>query len=729
MQKVDVSLENCYGIKALNYTFDFSRKSTYAIYSPNGTMKSSFAKSFKDLSEEVDSEDLIFSNRSSNRIIQDENGNSLDALQVFVIEPYAQNYKSGKLSTLLVNQQLKERYEAIHNELNSLKETLLSKIKRLTGLKKDVESSFSKAFTHSPKEFYRALSRVQSEVMDSDEPRFSGIIYNKIFTEKVVKFIETEDFKEKISDYIEKYDELIDASTYFKKGIFNHNNASVIAQNLKNNGFFDARHSLYLKSGKERREIKNQAELEEVINQEKEAILNNPGLVEVFDRLDAKLKANKELRDFRDYLLANQMVLPELANLDSFEQKLWISYLKTEKVTFLQLAEKYNDGKSEIELIVEDAKSEETEWRRVVSIFNQRFSVPFQLSVENQDEVILQSESPSIKFTFNDAGDNKSIGEKDLLQVLSNGEKRALYILNIIFEVEARKARNHTTLFVVDDIADSFDYKNKYAIIEYLKDISQHEGFFQILLSHNFDFFRTVCGRLDMSREHKLNTIKTDDGVKLIQEKYQKNPFIHWRENLHQDDKMLIASIPFIRNMAEYQGDDDCFELLTSLLHVKSNTSNVTIENLGEAYESILRNFDKLQLQNQNRPVIRLITEVADTICQDYTVAETIDLEGKIALSIAIRLQAENHMISHIQDSQFVNSITSNQTFELYEKYIELNKGNWESKDTIEKVCLMTPENIHVNSFMYEPILDMSNHSLVSLYLKAKECLLCSEIS
>ena len=34
----------------------------------------------------------------------------------------------------------------------------------------------------------------------------------------------------------------------------------------------------------------------------------------------------------------------------------------------------------------------------------------------------------------------------------------------------------------------------------------------------------------------------------------------------------------------------------------------------------------------------------------------------------------------------------------------------------IEKVNLMTPENIHLNSFMYEPILDMSAHHLYTLY-------------
>ena len=35
----------------------------------------------------------------------------------------------------------------------------------------------------------------------------------------------------------------------------------------------------------------------------------------------------------------------------------------------------------------------------------------------------------------------------------------------------------------------------------------------------------------------------------------------------------------------------------------------------------------------------------------------------------------------------------------------------------LEDVNLMTPENIHLNSFMYEPILDMSNEHLKQLYL------------
>ena len=46
--------------------------------------------------------------------------------------------------------------------------------------------------------------------------------------------------------YIRKYNELLAASTYFKKGIFTYYNAASIAKSLADNGFFDASHTVTL---------------------------------------------------------------------------------------------------------------------------------------------------------------------------------------------------------------------------------------------------------------------------------------------------------------------------------------------------------------------------------------------------------------------------------------------------------------------------------------------------
>jgi len=718
MNKTKIEFENCYGIKELKYEFDFTEKSTYVVYAPNGTMKTSFAKAFSDLSKGIPSKDQVFESRQTKREILNETSIPIPPQEIFVVEPYNQSYKSGRMSTLLVNKPLKQKYDDIHSTIDEKKETLLKEIKKQSGLKLDkIESTLSTSITTYPNEFFKSLIRLSAEVKDGTAPDFSDINYSKIFTDKVIAFLGGTDVKAKLAEYIEKYDALLESSTYFKKGVFNHNNASVIAKNLKDNGFFQANHSVSLNTGTDKKEIATQQELVDLIQVEKDTILYDTELSAAFDKIDKKLKANQELRSFRDYLLINPKILPELINLQGFQQKIWISYLKSNLEKFEDLMTEYTVGKEEIEKIVAEAKKEETNWRNVINIFNERFSVPFKLKIENQEDVILNSDGPNIQFEFFDTIGSTNVNENDLLRILSNGEKRALYILNIIFEVEARRQENQETLFIVDDIADSFDYKNKYAIIEYLKDISSDPLFKQILLTHNYDFFRTVSSRLDMFREHKLTTLKSDTDIKLIEVKYQNNPFNHWKNHLDVPS-MLIASIPFVRNLFEFTGDITNESVLTSLLHIKSDSRNLKVSDLQQIYRSVLIDKPGLVLSNPTDRILDVIYTTTDVIMTKT--AEEIQLEDKIVLAIAIRLKAEEFMIRKINDQTFVDSITKNQTFTLFKKYSDLFSQDTNKIKLLDQVNLMTPENIHVNSFMYEPILDMSNDNLKALYDKIK---------
>ncbi len=88
MKKVTVALEHCYGIKKLDYTFDFSAESVYAIYAPNGSMKTSFAQTFKDMSQGAPPKDRIFPARVSTRAIKDETGADLSPDSILVLPPY-----------------------------------------------------------------------------------------------------------------------------------------------------------------------------------------------------------------------------------------------------------------------------------------------------------------------------------------------------------------------------------------------------------------------------------------------------------------------------------------------------------------------------------------------------------------------------------------------------------------------------------------------------------------
>ena len=100
--------------------------------------------------------------------------------------------------------------------------------------------------------------------------------------------------------------------------------------------------------------------------------------------------------------------------------------LPTHIEQFDELVNTYKLGKKQIEEIIGQAKSEHTQWLDVIEEFNRRFSVPFELSVDNQDDVILRAEAPNIKFTFRDRHEAKTVNEDDLFAVLSNGELRAL---------------------------------------------------------------------------------------------------------------------------------------------------------------------------------------------------------------------------------------------------------------------------------------------------------------
>jgi hypothetical protein len=83
-------------------------------------------------------------------------------------------------------------------------------------------------------------------------------------------------------------------------------------------------------------------------------------------------------------------------------------------------------------------------------------------------------------------------------------------------------------------------------------------------------------------------------------------------------------------------------------------------------------------------------------------------------------------MVKKINDGAFVAAIQSHQTQTLLEKFRELFGGDIKAIKTLERVALMTPENIHLNSFMYEPIVDMSDEHLRKLY--ADVCALNSQI-
>ena len=273
--------------------------------------------------------------------------------------------------------------------------------------------------------------------------------------------------------------------------------------------------------------------------------------------------------------------------------------------------------------------------------------------------------------------------------------------------------------------AESFDYKNKYAILEYIQDLASDENLNFIILTHNFDFFRTCSARMrEMINPRMVSREK--GALKIENPRYVfKNPFSEIKKGIYKNnDNDIITAIPFIRNLIEYANsmEDENYKKLTSLLHIKKDTLNITVKDLENIFEKSVTFSEKLNFSNgrEDEKVYDLIVKTAKNIVKSGE--SSIDLDGKIILSMAIRLLAERFMINEITVVDKSGNVLeevykqNNQTGKLLGQYKKLCSEQHDNILLMNKVSLMSSENIHINSFMFEPIIDMSIKSLVDLF-------------
>ena len=129
-----------------------------------------------------------------------------------------------------------------------------------------------------------------------------------------------------------------------------------------------------------------------------------------------------------------------------------------------------------------------------------------------------------------------------------------------------------------------------------------------------------------------------------------------------------------------------------------------------------------MKRKGSKNKIYDLIMKTADSIANESSL-DTVKIENKIVLSIAIRHMAEHYIYEKVlesgKDEKYLE-VTSNQTGQWTRKYKEVCPLD-DNKGIIERVNMMTPELIHINSFMFEPLIDMSIHHLVKLYRDCKE--------
>ncbi|GHS18412.1 hypothetical protein VN1027_00790 [Helicobacter pylori] len=607
-----INMENCYGIGKMKEILNFSQANSYLLYAQNGVFKTSFAKSLTDLINSEMPKDNFYPNRES-KIEIEFNGNIISKENVAVFHSYDEKFSSeDSVTTFLAKSELKQRYDNIFSELEKEKKALLKSLKSGFDYKKEIE-------TIKNKSFYEILDNNLTEIENSKE--HYSFEYHDIFDKlgKVKDFVNKN--RDLIEQYFNKYKELLSLSKIFKHteiGDFGTNHANDLKKALENGRFFKANHSLMIAG----EEIKDYNKLSEIFEEEKNKILNNEDLKNSFANIEKFINANKELRAFKDAISGDNTLLIELLNYDSFRVKVLFSYLKQSIQNVKSLVGLYREKKPEIEEIIKQANKDQKEWESVIKIFNQRFLVPFKVELQNQKDILLNEETAQFGFIFSDGNQDVNVQKEDLQKHLSGGEKRALYILQILFEIEARKRSDKLQLLVFDDISDSFDYRNKHAIIEYLNDLQECGQFKLLVMTHNFDFYRTLASRLGIPRE-QIKMIRKNDAREIIFENggYLKDFVKHIKDS--QEDKDFFALIPFVRNLIEYtrpQADkDNDYIKFTSCLHMKKDTKNIRIQDISKIFDSVFgteRKKKKIEKDN-SKLYHQAIYDIAEEIYND----------------------------------------------------------------------------------------------------------------
>ncbi|ANH44603.1 hypothetical protein [Helicobacter pylori] len=710
-----INIENCYGIGKIKDTFlNFSQVNSCLLYAQNGVFKTSFVKSLTDLINNEMPKDHFYPNRES-KIEIEFNGNKISKENVAVFHSYDEKFSSeDSVTNFMAKSELKQRYDNILSELEKEKKALLKSLKSGFDSVFDYEKEIKTIFKN--KSFYEILDNHLTDIENSEE--HYSFKYHDIFDKlgKVKDFVNEN--RDLIEQYFNKYKELLSLSKVFKHteiGDFGTNHADDLKKALENNRFFKANHSLKIAG----EEITNYQKLSDIFENEKNRILNNEELKNSFANIEKVINANKELRAFKDAISGDNTLLTELLDYDSFRVKVLFSYLKQVIQNVKSLVNLYREKKPKIEEIIKQANKDQKEWESVIEIFNQRFLVPFKVELQNQKDILLNKDTAQFRFIFSDNNQDVNVQKEDLQKHLSGGEKRALYILQILFEIEARKRSDKLQLLVFDDISDSFDYKNKHAIIEYLNDLQECGQFKLLVMTHNFDFYRTLASRLNIPRE-QIKMIRKNDAREIIFKNggYLKS-FIECIRN-SKEDKNFFALIPFVRNLIEYtrpQADkDNDYIKLTNCLHMKKDTETIKIQDISKIFDSVFgterkkRNIEK----DGSKLYLQAIYDIAEEICNDEN-RNHIELQNKIIFSIAIRLKAEEWMLNKLKQGF---EPKKNQTRGLYDA--TKKELSDDEKRIIQKVLMITPENIHINSFMFEPILDTSLDHLYTCFEEVK---------
>lgn len=740
---IKVNIENSYGIIKFSHDFVFEDKSRfYGLYAQNGTMKSSFAKTLDSHSRGEDISDRLFKVPGICSV------DGIDKENILSYPSFDGSVKiCDEAASLVANDAAKKSYNEALKDVSSAYEKFVDQLTVMTktgyAQDADIVTKMYRNFvgekdveTITVSNVITLLKSILAEVKTGNI-LFCDVPHSLFVSPNFSKFIVNKKYSGFFKELAEAYDKFRTSPTYYRNG-FDASSAHKLIKAIGDAKYFDAEHVVALKNkeGDIEEPISTKKGLEDHLKTDLDRIIDeHPSLKSPLAQLikDFSIGTNGDVRKiFEDN--SKRDLLLFMGNEDRFYKNMWYGYLRGCIEEIEALLQVHDEASGKIADALNEAEKCESEWEEVVDIFNDRFSdLPYKIVITNKKDAIVNEltkpvfeiryqnpRNPALPYSERPDEYNRL---QTMGQTLSNGERKALFLLNIIFQLRNKLKNGQEILVVFDDIVESFDYKNKYAFFEYLQELSSdNTQLFTIVLTHNFDFFRLVYEKIYPKNPAQFKIItRNKDATLEIANMFNPRVFGDTRKIAATEKAAWISMIPFARNLVEFRAgsDDMIYEKFTKTLHIMTDTLTVADikQDLDDNTGVSDSPFD--DTKDIHNAIIETAEEIANSTDEDF------DLHKNITLAIGTRLLIEKYIITKISQADYLSVLSkeSDQTRKLIQRYKDHSSDPDKPTNLklFNKASMMVDSSIHLNSFMYEPLIDMGTWELKEMYNKVKD--------
>lgn len=691
-------MERAFGIKklTLNINNDKSLKNV-AIYAPNGTFKTSFARTFDEMQKGnrvydrlTDEDSLIECYLGTHSINPEILKNNMIVFSRNIMDQidFSSTLESemSRITTIdyKVNElrSLNQRIEMLFDEINQVFITL-----------KISQNEFNQLLNIEFSDKLRYLKNMYEIIHNSELIEYDDLLECKQLFAKTYAILDDNTFIQRINEY---RNILINENgdDFFTDG-FSINNAINLINALKTSNFINKEKNRYVVIGDHN--FYSIDEFFEFINKRMMLVVESENGKSFYDYVYKTLGKSKASIEFKRKLETDINYVSLLSH-----NRKAIIMSKIKRVFNCDLMTKLSEVEEirrNINDIAEEAKSQKTIFEEAIEIFNTRFTPVFETVIENKEKIYMNHSFPQIKFIHKKCPNRKNtLNEID--SILSSGEKTALNVIKFIVRYECIK--QNKPVLILDDVVETFDYGNRYAFIRYIQELKA-AGCNIVVLSNNYEFFRTVCSRAELTPIGA--TLNSDNSVSLSA---NKNLFLKHLNipKITSYDKLLFA-IPFARETDNLRGGKHS-EFYDSLFHYNKSSTRVHVNKV----QKVLNDFsNQIQITSSGNPkYIDILYEECKKIMTKQS--DPFEIKPKVILALGIRIKCEELIIGN--DFTKISNINENQTRALYDKYKHSMKK--EFVKIMDELLVATPEFLHLNAFMYEPLIDIKPNMLKDIF-------------